>query len=217
MRLRIDPAPPVSYSSGDLVLFSGTGSISRAIQAATCSCFSHVGITCLVRRSQVDAAGQGVSERWAEQGWAARMLLVESTTLTTLPCEVLAARVRGVQAHAPGARLADYRGRAWRLPIAADWRLTEQEESALGLWLLLRLGKPYDRRQAVLSALRTTRWLPCLGIADASEEYCAELVVGALKLVRRLPVDVSPATFTPGGLVRRLLKAGLYGPPEPLQ
>lgn len=228
------------WYDGDLLLFSGRGWLSRMIRLGTCSAYSHIGIVCTTPHRLIAVAGtagqasrgtqdDGQSQSDARSGshsdapwnmqpqiphpfaeWQTRPLLYESTTLTDLPCAVLRRTVRGVQAHDVADRLDHYDGRVWRLRLSLDYQLGEAQRDRLALWLLPRLGRPYDRRQAVFAGFRSSRCFPCLGWQDDGEEYCAELVVGALKILGLWPIDESASVFPPGIVARRLQKSGVY-------
>ena len=130
-----------TFISGDLVLFAGKNWESRAIALATCSpaqlilgqWFSHVAIC-------TDYRG--------------RVLLFESTTLCDLACEIRRCKVRGPQAHDPRSRIHSYPGSVWRMRLARDKRLNNDERHELTEFLTSKLGEGYDYEGAAISGTR---------------------------------------------------------------
>ncbi len=182
-------AAALEFLPGDVLAFSGRGWISAAIELFTCSRYSHVGIC-----AEMDD----------------RVLLVESTTLDSEPCEITGKHVRGVQAHTPATRIAGYNGRIWLLRLTtpvAPW-----ESDLLSAWLRPRLGVSYDDRAAILSATRALKYMTR---QDFDRLFCAELTAAPIAMLRGLGCHelYAPSLFTPSHLLHELLEQEIYQHP----
>ncbi|HUY37088.1 MAG TPA: hypothetical protein VMV69_30515 [Pirellulales bacterium] len=187
------------FMPADLLVFAGAGFESRCIAWMSCrpwqllqgQWFSHIGI--------------------CARGPAGNVLLFESTTLCELPCEVLQRKVHGTQAHEPSRRIDEYQGKVWRLRLAPRETLTDSESARLSDFLVANLGTPYDYDGALISgtfALRRCRMFA----SRADVFFCSDLVLAALKDVRRVDHDLNPRSFSPGRVVRDLTYWGTYQP-----
>jgi hypothetical protein len=187
------------FVPGDLLVFAGAGFESRFIALMSCrpwqllkgQWFSHIGICARGPRGDV--------------------LVFESTTLCDSPCEVLRHKVHGAQAHKPWERLDEYRGKVWRLRLAPREALTESESLRLTNFLMAEIGKPYDYDGALVAgtfALRLCRMF----VSRSDVFFCSDLVLAALKDVRRVDHDLNPRSFSPGRAVRDLTYWGTYQP-----
>lgn len=185
-------APIADWQPGDLVVFYGTNWQSRVIELATRGP-SHIGGIILVH-------GQP--------------LLLESTTLCDLPCEIADQPVRGVQAHTPEKRIAAYAGRVYRLPIRA--KLWPEEANHLTRVALGEfIGRPYDLAGALESGTRLFKFLPGLKYHDLGSVFCSALWARLLMTVNRL--GWTDATrFNPANLMRAVRRNATHGAPEPL-
>jgi hypothetical protein len=80
-----------NIETGDIILFSGTGIVSRAIKAVTLSPWSHVGVALVM----------------PEYDWK---LIIESTTLSNIPDLMSGKPVKGVQVVPLSQRIKTYDG-----------------------------------------------------------------------------------------------------------
>ena len=189
------------FSSADLLAFYGRCRISRTISLATVGWVqprwgpSHVGMIC-------DYQGP------EHQG----PLLIESTTLNTLPCRIQGCFVRGVQAHDPVERIRTYQGRVELYRAVPIWALDDRE-SRLLTWILMehfvRAGVTYDRGGALLSGTRAFKWTRWFPDAALERVFCSELIAALLMRLGRMAVQ-NPALYTPAALVRELVRTGVY-------
>jgi len=179
---------PLFYP-GDLVVFYGRQWQSRVIELVTRGP-SHIGII-LHEHS--------------------RPLLFESTSLCDLPCVLLGEKVRGVQAHDPWERAAEYDGPAYRLPIKA--KLYPEEAGHLTCMAIGEfLGKPYDLAGALESGphwLKPAHWL----YPDLGTMHCSALAAHLLMRLGRMNWE-NPKAFNPADVVARVLNNGTHGQPE---
>jgi hypothetical protein len=184
---------------GDLLAFAGSGFESRTIALATCRpwqlmagwWFSHLGI--------------------CARGPSSKVLLFESTTLTDLACEIVHRPVKGTQAHTPGERIKSYNGSVWRLRLSTREMLTEPEERRLWEFLLAEIGKPYDYAGALVAGtwrLRACRWF----YPRLDKLFCSDLVLAALKDIRKVDHGLNPRSYSPARAVRDLAYWGVYQP-----
>ena len=185
-----------TFWPGDLVLFAGKNWERRAIALATCSpaqlimgqWFSHVAI-CADHRD--------------------RMLLFESTTLCDLACEIRRVKARGPQAHDPRLRIRGYQGSVWRMRLARDRRLGQDERRELTEFLTSKLGEGYDYEGAAISGtrlLRLARWIrPSL-----DKLFCSRYAMSALKAIGIVDHDLNAAAYSPARMARDLQWWGTY-------
>lgn len=165
--------------TGDLVLFSGVGRVSRWIQLLTRSPWSHVGL--IIQLAAIDM-----------------VLLWESTTLADVPDLDAGRPVRGVQLVGLRERLATYRGRVAVRRLAPP--LTLGQRRKLGRFRSLVTGRPYEQRRV---ALFKSAWDGPLGDNrdDLSSLFCSELVAAAYQAIGLLPTEADgglPASeYTP--------------------
>lgn len=132
-------------NTGDLVFFAGNGFVSRIIRFFTLSAYSHVAI--VLRTEATD-----------------RVTLMESTSIMK--------GVRGVSMTYLSDRLKDYEGRADIAILSKDARATLNAE-ACREFLYKCVGKPYDTRGALLSALG--QWFRIPGKERLDSLFCSEL------------------------------------------
>ncbi len=186
------PAPAAGFEPGDLLIFFGRDLVSRTIELATRGP-SHVGIVCPIYNHGT--------------------LLVESTTLCDLPCRINCIAKQGVQFHPPAERIARYPGSVRRLRLADGWKLDAAELEFLAGWFWHRRKLGYDLRDAIISGTRLFKWTALLPYADSGSQFCSELCAAALMRVGRLALE-NPTVYNPASLVRKLLRCGIYTPPE---
>ena len=152
--------------TGDLVLFSGKGAVSRLIQRVTGGPWSHVGL--VVRVKELDDA----------------VMLWESTTLTTLPDVDVGRPIRGVQLVSLSQRLDSYAGDVAIRQLHCP--LTFGQRDALAALRHRLARRPYEQRQ--LELLRSA--LDTFGRdnrEDLSSTFCSELVAEAYQAMGLLP------------------------------
>ncbi len=170
------------YRAGDLLFFYSTSLESRIIEWGTWGP-SHVGMI-------VEIHGEP--------------MIVESTTLCPLPCEIAKRPVSGVQAHRPEIRLAGYNGRVRLAAITDECSLSHAESVLLehivmGHWM----GEPYDLRGAISSG-RT--WLHMLGLGDdLGSVFCSALCARLLMRMNRMNWDKAKH-YSPVKLLRTVLR-----------
>lgn len=162
--------------TGDILLFAGTGFISRAIQRITDSEWSHVGMVLNVEEFDF-------------------VCCFESTTLSNIPDLTTGAKVRGVSLVPLSQRLASYDGRvAWRRLEGQLGR--DQVQEALRMRSKFT-GTPYegDQLELLKSALDNT----ALGQnqPDLSSVFCSELVAETLKAMDVLGTNIFSNEYTP--------------------
>lgn len=173
---------------GDLVLFSGTSFVDRVVQVGTLSLYSHVAI-------------------YSRYG-----LLFESTSAKLPPCVIQHRHVKGAQAHYFDTRLAAYKGRAWRLPLAHP-----VDEELLYFFLRSQLGRPYDFLGAFRSGgIFWNRIMRAIHPESLSALFCSEFCAAALDRVRYFNTGNASA-WSPAKLARALGRRGLVLRPERLK
>jgi hypothetical protein len=204
--------------SGDLLTFSGAGCFSRVIRFKTGADESHIGI--LSRTNEYDvhaAAGWSpyISEEMARRFRTPSLpLLYESTTLVNHPCRITGEPIKGVQAQNPIVRASTYNGEVSLLRLREP--LVEPEQERLTKILLYHLGTPYDGAGAIRCGLTLIHRRPWRLKTEMSTYFCSELVAAALTKLGVLSIQ-RPALWSPGALVRFLVEANIYFPPEPLK
>lgn len=160
----------------DIFLFSGEGLVSRAIQAATFSPWSHVALS--LRLPQYDMN-----------------LLYESTTLTDAPDLSTGTPTKGVQLVHLSERIAKYDGDvAWRQITGPK---TENMVQAAAEFVREYQGRPYEKNQLALvaSAIDAVDWFKH---ADTSSVFCSELAAEMLRRVGIMTALGEPSEeFTP--------------------
>ena len=184
------------FYPGDLVLFAGKNWESRAIALATCS------------PAQL-LLGQWFSHVALCADYRGRVLLFESTTLCDLACDIQRAKVRGPQAHDPRLRVRSYPGSVWRMRLARDKRLDDDQRQGLSEFLAGKLGEGYDYEGAAISGtrlLRLARWIrPSL-----DRLFCSRYAMSALKAIDIVDHDLNAAVYSPARMVRDLQWWGTY-------
>jgi hypothetical protein len=188
---------PPALHTGDVVACWGSDWFSRLISAMTCSPLppwglgwapSHVAI---IHR-----------EPDAEPIW------YESTTLAPGHAAYGKPPVYGVQEHRPADRWNDYRGRC--VVYRPSVKLTTAQKKQMGVELRrFAAGHiPYDVAGALLSG---TWFLRHLVPASRSRMFCSELIATVLQRARLMNWG-SPSGYSPGRLLRELVKAGAFEP-----
>lgn len=181
--------------TGDVIACWGSDWVSRVISLMTCSLLppwelswppSHVA---MIHR-----------EGDAEPLW------YESTTMAQGVPAMGKQPVYGVQEHNPETRWNAYHGRCvvYR-PVMA---LTPEQRDQIGITLRQAISRhiPYDLAGALLSG---TRFLRHFVPASRRRLFCSELIATVLQRADLMNWG-SPAGYSPGRLLRELVKSGAY-------
>ena len=163
--------------TGDILLFSGRGLISRGIQAITRSRWSHVALVLEVPEYDF-------------------VCCFESTTLSDIPDLTTGAAVKGVQLVPLSQRLEGYDG------DAVAWRPVEAPRSATAIATALAVrrefaGRPYEKNQIELlrSALDTISLKH--NQPDSSSVFCSELAAIMWQRMGWMDKRLPPNELTP--------------------
>lgn len=172
------------FHAGDLLFFYGRGFDSRAIEICTAGP-SHVGMIFIYRDTP---------------------MLVESTTLSNLPCAIRETYVKGVQAQMPLRRVAAYRGRVFHSPMRWGCRFHRAQSRQLTELIVEEFftneqPTPYD----LAGALESPTLLPFLTPPDLGSLFCSALCALLLMDFSKLNRE-NPKGITPAGLKRRTVK-----------
>ena len=171
---------------GDIIAFGGKSQFSEAIKWFTRSVVSHVAIVLKTSRTDTQKPGyfNQIIESTARDGKYGVMISRLSRTLNR------------------------YEGEVWWLPLA-DHIHDQLDHDRYFDWLMSMEGRPYDAKQAVLSAVDMFG-----GLTENREDYeklfCSELAAGALKAGGVIPGSVNPAEVTPQDLVSWRIYTGDY-------
>jgi hypothetical protein len=187
---------------GDIAACFGTDLTGRAISWGTASPFAPCGL-------RIAPSHVAICCEFEE-----RIVWVESTTLCGHACLVRGRPVSGVQVHRPHTRIADYvRGARVDIYRLADIQQLSSAESRLLSRILIdhfvRHAVSYDMGGAMLSGTRAfqlTRFFPS---ANLDELFCSELVAAVLMRLGRMN-HANPTRFSPGRLLRELVRQGTY-------
>jgi len=159
---------------GDVIAFGGPGFASDIIKFKTRSPVSHVGIVM----------------RQEREGEEVRNLLIESTSLNG---------AGGVSTSFLGDVINEYDGQVWWLPLANA--MTYEQYRLFFNWLLDKVGREYDVKQAILSAIDKLEWI---GLGNNEENFdkifCSELCAGSLEAAGVIPA-MNSSEVTPADLV----------------
>lgn len=167
--------------TGDIVLFSGSGFVSRLIKFATRSKWSHVGI---IYRPDPDGT----------------VFIYESTTLSPIKNKK-GSYTRGVQTVDFRSRLRTYKGSVAIRLLESD--LTNEQLLGMEAVRDEMRNKPYERSRAELAKSILGKW----GIyqkADSSSQFCSELVAYCLQGMKVLTKNRSANSYTPADLARTI-------------
>ena len=146
----------------------------------------------------------------AHVGIVSDELVYESTTFSKIPCEINHRIVNGVMAHLPQdiiSSAVESGGKASIYRLVPEWKLDARESRILNNFLRVKIGTPYDYEGAFTSGT-IFRFLPWAKWPDHSL-FCSELVAEALKRIMRFSL-ANTTTFSPHGLIREIMKTGLY-------
>jgi hypothetical protein len=193
-----------AWMPADILCFWGADRVSRTISWRTSSPFAPRGV-------RFAPSHVGIIARHPRLGWQ----LVESTTLSSIPCAIRGECVEGCQSHYPRQRIREYQragGRVELYRLAEISRLRGYEEQLLSRMLFgffVERGIHYSVGRAMLSGtvLAHTRFLP----ADAHHsEFCSQLLATVLMELARLARS-NPTGYCPGRLMAELIWNGTYG------
>ena len=149
----------------DLISFSGKGHVSNIIKGFTDSDISHVAIV----------------HRILDEKEEERVLIIESTSLVTLPDKVHGEVLKGVQIQALSERIRDYDGQVYwhklRNPIS------EARQAAMYSWLLTQHTKriKYDTVGAIRSGVDIWDYM-MESKPDYEKLFCSEMVAKAYEI-----------------------------------
>lgn len=163
--------------TGDILLFSGRGLISRGIQAITGSRWSHVALVLEVPEYDF-------------------VCCFESTTLSDIPDLTTGAAVKGVQLVPLSQRLDSYDG------AAVAWRPVDAPRSAATVAAALAVrrefaGRPYEENQIELLRAALDTFSLRQNQPDASSVFCSELTAIMWQRMGWLNSHLAPNEFTP--------------------
>lgn len=165
-----------SFRTGDVMLFSGTGFISRMIQFRSGSPWSHVGL--VVKSEELDLA-----------------LLWESTTLSNIPDMESGQKRQGVQLVPLSERVAAYDGKVAVRHIIEPFN--NAELAALTAFRSKMKGRPYEQ-DTIQLARAAIDWAGTENTPDLSSVFCTELVAATFMEAGRLGRETPSNEFDPG-------------------
>jgi hypothetical protein len=194
------------FRAGDLLLFRGENWKSFAIALGTSLPSQWI-------------AGCAPSHLGIISDYEGRPILFESTTLCTLPCEILKRPVQGVQAHDPRRRIEAYGGRVWHMRLADDERLDEPladwQSKRLTDFCLRHLGESYD----FAGLTRTWLWSHLVTFLRPPRHMtvCSRFVARAAREARIVGQNIIPDKVSPAYIAREWPREEIYEPPESIQ
>ena len=166
-----------ALSPGDLIAFGGNGFVSNLIKVATNCAVSHVGV---VLQTVIPVVRDKYKKVMIE--------VIESTSLGK--------GFAGVQTCRLSARLKQYDGNVWVLPLKPASR-KKFDANKFFNFMLDQIGKAYDAPQAISSAID---FLPDRQ-EDFSRLFCSELVTAGYEIAGVIePINASEQT--PADVVR---------------
>lgn len=147
-----------------------------------------------------------------------RLYWYESTTKCRHKCEFSGEDDNGVQVHKIRQRVEDYTSRGGKVVVYRLVRPLESYEAAIiedELFYMLEQQDQYNMYGALSSGGRILRWLfNQFGWARRTHIYCSHMLARLLSLkdVERLRLTSNdhPNRYTPGKLLRVLVRAGIY-------
>ncbi len=188
----------MDFKAGDIIGFSGDAWGSSFINIVTYGIplwsISHVGI---------------IGEHKGQ------LLLFESMTNSTLPCEIRGGMFNGSQAHSIIEAVTAYQGKAWHYPLYR--RLFDHERLRLNDFLHETIHTPYDCIGAFRSGGYGFSWLESqLRTKDLSSLFCSEWCASAHGEIGIFPND-NGARWNPNYFVRTERRMGLLRKPRRLK
>jgi len=174
------------FKAGDIIGFSGRSWISAGINVATYGIpfwgISHVGI--------MANASDG------------RLLIFESTSLETLPCEISRENFTGTQAHLLDDIVRAYDGKAYHYSLYRP--LYPNEDERLTEFLTETIHVPYDAMGAFRSAGVGLSWIESrFHPSNLHTIFCSEWVAAAYAVTGLHPTD-NVSRWNPNRLCRHL-------------
>jgi hypothetical protein len=189
---------PAAVSPGDIIGFSGEGLVSIFINCVTYGIplwsISHVGI---------------IGEH------DGRLLIFESTTTDTVPCEVTGKCIAGSQAHSVQHQLDHYKGRLWHYPLYRP--LFGHERKRLHTFLHQTVGLSYDNIGAFRAGGLGFSWFESqLREADLHSLFCSEWCAAAHAEIGLFATD-NVSRWSPNLLCRTERRMGILKKPRRLK
>ena len=184
-------------NSGDIVIFSGQGFVSKLIRAVS-GPYSHVGM--IVRAEGLD-----------------QVQLWESTTLSDLSDLITGKRIKGVQCVLMSDRVKTYVGKIFLRSLIDP--LTPQQVSFLALARKQLHGIPYEKKRwELVRSVADRLWHSHAERVDSL--FCSEFVVEVYQrmgLLNDPPIgtpsnEYLPTDFSPHGMVDESLLSNRLGP-----
>lgn len=176
--------------TGDLILFSGNGFISRGIQAITGSPWSHVAVVLHVPLYDF-------------------LCSFESTTLSDIPDLTTGKPIKGVHLVPLSQRIATYDG------DLIAWRRVDGPRTASAIHAALNVrsefaGRPYETNQLELLRSALDTFTLQQNQPDASSVFCSELAAILWQRMGWLGENIPPNEYTPADFAGSLpAKAGV--------
>ena len=193
--LQRTPFDPAAVQPGDIIGFSGTHWQSLFINCVTYGIpywsISHVGI---------------IGEH------DGRLLIFESTTTNSVPCEVTGKYIAGSQAHSIQHHIDHYQGRLWHYPLTRS--LYHHELKRLTKFLHATIGLSYDNIGAYRAGGVGFSWLESqLREADLHSLFCSEWCAAAHAEIGLFATD-NGARWSPNLLCRTERRKGILKRPR---
>jgi len=178
---------------GDVIAFSGKGAFSEVIKNV-----QRIKWPWSKRPPHCD-----ISHVASVIGLGDRVLIMESTTLTTIPDAETKRLFKGVQMQFLSDRLSKYEGEVYWYPLSQP--LLDAETARMLEWATKKHdeGTPYDTVQAMGAGVDFWDRLFGENREDFSKLFCSELVTKMLKEAGRIPAHVNASEETPADLLMR--------------
>lgn len=193
----------LQLESADLLACWGRGPTSWAISYGTASLLAPRGLRLGPSHVAIIAEHNQYGPLW-----------YESTSLCTRPCLFAGEITRGVQAHFPHDRIADYCREGGRVDVyrltdinRLDWR--ERALLAQIMGHLINGRVRYDTAGAVAAGERLFNRFGCFPYADLETLFCSEFVGAVLQRLSRMRRR-NPSAFNPATLLRCEVRDGVY-------
>lgn len=197
----------MSFKTGDLILFSGQGGMSRLIKCATFSPWSHVGIVLRIPDSS--------RFKWEGKGKNRENLYLFHSYNKEFEIDVISGEMKeGVQLNVLRDAIETYRkngGRAFLRTAPRSFEDSVPKKKFMD-WMIYSSHKQYEKSYYNLASSQVDCCcLPCFrNTGDNSSYFCSELVRDALSRLGdeklRLCLGEYPDEFTPVDL-----SSGAYG------
>jgi len=176
-----------NIKTGDVVAFSGHGTISDLIKALTGAPYSHVGLV-------FDVTATGADER--------NILFVESTVSVDLADGVRPEKIiEGVQMHFLSRRLDHYNGSAWLVPLKKALTAEQVNKMQAYARTVHNEMRPFDWRGLLGLGFELVSGLKLFTHPDFSAFFCSEFVTRTLIETGIVPEGVNPSRQTPASVV----------------